>query len=108
MRALVATALAMALLGEAASAHATTQSINASGSAQGIYVGSTLALLGETDRALDAIEDLFDHGWGDMHWLEVDPAFGWLSGHRRFRGAASRMSGRLGRISGEFQISFRC
>ncbi len=85
MRALVACALLMALLGEHTSSHATLDTIDTTGSAQGVYIASTLAILGETDRALMALEELFDHGWRDRYWLEVDPAFSRISSDRRFR-----------------------
>ncbi|MEM7462678.1 MAG: winged helix-turn-helix domain-containing protein [Pseudomonadota bacterium] len=85
MRALAATGLVMALLDEPSSAYATVQGADTSGSAQAIYAASTLALLGETSRALSKIEELFDHGWRDMPWLAVDPAFIRISDHSRFQ-----------------------
>ncbi|WP_425078697.1 hypothetical protein [Ruegeria denitrificans] len=30
------------------------------------------------------LEELFDHGWRDLDWLFVDPAFVSLSSDRRF------------------------
>ena len=88
MRALAATALVMALLGETASAYATIETIDTSGSAQAAYLASALALVGESDRALLQIEELFDHGWRDMFWLYVDPSFERIADHRRFRAVA--------------------
>ncbi|KIC46726.1 hypothetical protein RA28_02870 [Ruegeria sp. ANG-S4] len=83
-RALVAIACAMALLGENASAFATIESIDTTGSAQAVYLASALSTIGERDRAILTLEELFDHGWRDLDWLFVDPAFVSLSSDRRF------------------------
>ncbi len=84
MRALVAVACSMALLGEKAAAFATIESIDTTGSAQAVYVASALSTIGETDRAILTLEELFDHGWRDLDWLFVDPAFVSLSSDFRF------------------------
>lgn len=83
-RAIVATACAMALLGESSSAFATIESIDTTGSAQAVYLASALSTIGEKDRAILILEELFDHGWRDLNWLFVDPAFVSLSSERRF------------------------
>lgn len=83
-RALVAIACSTALLGEKSSAFATTELIDTTGSAQAVYLASALSTIGETDRAILTLEELFDHGWRDLDWLFVDPAFVSLSSDRRF------------------------
>lgn len=83
-RALAAIALMMALLGEPASALSTIDQIDVRESAQAIYVASALTLIGETDRAVLALEELFDHGWRDLPWLDTDPAFVTMAEHRQF------------------------
>lgn len=84
MRALVGVACSMALLGEQSAAFATIESIDTTGSAQAVYLASALSTIGETDRAILTLEELFDHGWRDLDWLFVDPAFVSLSADRRF------------------------
>ncbi|MEO1138981.1 MAG: winged helix-turn-helix domain-containing protein [Pseudomonadota bacterium] len=84
MRAIVATSLLMALMGEHSSAHAALEAIDTSGSAQGIYLASALAIIGETERAVLCLEELFDHGWRDVDWLFVDPSYATIADDKRF------------------------
>ncbi len=85
LRALTAIPVLMALLGEPGAAYSAAQDINVSGSAQAIYLASTLSMIGESERAIVTFEELFDHGWRDSHWLYTDPAFNPIFGDRRFR-----------------------
>lgn len=84
LRALVAIACSMALMGEHSSARATIETIDTTGSAQAVYLASALSTIGERDRAILTLEELFDHGWRDLDWLFVDPAFVSLAKDRRF------------------------
>lgn len=84
-RALTASGVLMALMGEPAAAYATIRDIDVSNSAQAVYHASTFAMIGELDRAVLCFEQLFDHGWRDVHWLDADPAFANIAGDRRFR-----------------------
>lgn len=43
-----------------------------------------LARLGETDAALDQLEQAVNSGWRDADWLERDPELASLRGHERF------------------------
>ncbi|WP_306141718.1 winged helix-turn-helix domain-containing protein [Roseibium sp. MMSF_3412] len=84
-RALTAAAVLMALLGERQAAFASMEDINVRGSSQAIYHASAMALIGETDRAILLLEELFDHGWRDVFWLDADPGLATLTHDRRFR-----------------------
>jgi len=84
-RALTAAAVLMALLGERQAAYASMADIDVRGSSQAIYHASAMALIGETDRALLLLEELFDHGWRDVFWLDADPGLATLKHDRRFR-----------------------
>jgi non-specific serine/threonine protein kinase len=44
------------------------------------------SLLGESERALDLLEDAVRHGFGHKEWLENDPDFISLRDHPRFQG----------------------
>ncbi|MEL7527290.1 MAG: winged helix-turn-helix domain-containing protein [Pseudomonadota bacterium] len=84
-RALTAAAVLMALLGERQAAYASMEDIDVRGSSQAIYHASAMALIGETDQAILLLEELFDHGWRDVFWLDADPGLASLSHDRRFR-----------------------
>ena len=84
-RALTAAAVLMALLGERQAAFASMEDINVRGSSQAIYHASAMALIGETDQAILLLEELFDHGWRDVFWLDADPGLATLTHDRRFR-----------------------
>lgn len=84
-RALTATGVLMALMGEPGAAFATLDEMDVGNCAQAVYHASTFAMLGELDRAVLMFECLFDHGWRDVHWLDADPAFANIAGDRRFK-----------------------
>lgn len=84
-RALTAAAVLMALLGERQAAYASMDDIDVRGSSQAIYHASAMALIGETDEAILLLEELFDHGWRDVFWLDADPGLTGLRQDRRFR-----------------------
>ncbi|KMW59687.1 Adenylate cyclase [Candidatus Rhodobacter oscarellae] len=84
-RALSASAVTMALLGEALAAASTLEQIDVQGSPLAIYHASAWAVLGEQERAVTLLEELFDHGWRDTYWLDADPALASLASHGRFQ-----------------------
>ncbi|WP_434055817.1 MAG: winged helix-turn-helix domain-containing protein [Roseibium sp.] len=84
-RALTAAAVLMALLGERQAAYASMDDIDVRGSSQAIYHASAMALIGESDEAILLLEELFDHGWRDVFWLDADPGLTGLRQDRRFR-----------------------
>ncbi len=91
-RALTATGVVLAMLGEPAAAFATIEQIDVQDSAQAIYHASTYAMIGEMDRALGCFECLCDHGWRDIHWLDGDPGFASIAGDRRFLRIRQRLA----------------
>ncbi len=84
-RALTASAVLMALLGEAQAAYTSMGQIDVQASSQAIYHASAMALIGETDQALRLLEELFDHGWRDVFWLDADPGLRALKENPKFR-----------------------
>ncbi|MEM8569823.1 MAG: winged helix-turn-helix domain-containing protein [Pseudomonadota bacterium] len=84
LRAKTAMPLSMLLLGQPDAAWDLMEDTDVRDSAQAIYAASALTLIGETDRAVSMLEELFDHGWRDMPWLQADPSFARISGHKRF------------------------
>jgi adenylate cyclase len=48
-------------------------------------VACTYALLGETERSLDLLEQAVELGWGDRAWLETDSDLNSLHGEARFQ-----------------------
>jgi tetratricopeptide (TPR) repeat protein len=48
------------------------------------HLACTFARAGETDRALDTLELVVDHGWNHRAWLDRDPDFDGLRRDRRF------------------------
>jgi DNA-binding winged helix-turn-helix (wHTH) protein/Flp pilus assembly protein TadD len=56
------------------------------------YLACTLARAGDTDRALDTLEQVVDEGWNHRAWLDRDPDFDRLRQHARFR----RIAGTIG------------
>lgn len=84
-RALSASAVLMALLGEPSAAFTAMESIDVSASAQAIFHASAMAMIGEEKRAVALFEELFDHGWRDACWLDADPAFDALDDRRFLR-----------------------
>ena len=49
------------------------------------HLACTFARAGETNRALDTLEAVVDHGWKHARWLERDPDFDGLRHDRRFQ-----------------------
>lgn len=91
-RALSAAAAARALLGELVESAACLEQIDVRNSSQAIYHASAWAMIGECDMAVRLLEELFDHGWRDTHWLDADPAFASLASHKRFQHMRSQLS----------------
>lgn len=48
------------------------------------HLACTFARAGATDRALDILEQVVDHGWNHRAWLDRDPDFDGLRRDRRF------------------------
>lgn len=48
------------------------------------HLACTYARVGDTDRALDTLEQVVDHGWNHRAWLDRDPDFDGLRHERRF------------------------
>ena len=91
-RALSAAAAAMALLGKPGASAASLERIDVRNSSQAIYHASAWAIIGECDRAVRLLEELFDHGWRDTYWLDADPALASLASHKRFQRMRSQLS----------------
>jgi len=83
-RALTASATLMAMLGEPNAAFLAMENIDIRDSALAIYHASAMAQIGETSRAVDLFEELFDHGWRDLFWLDADPSLAAIQ-NRQFR-----------------------
>ncbi|MEM8796702.1 MAG: winged helix-turn-helix domain-containing protein [Pseudomonadota bacterium] len=83
-RALSAVAAFKALLGEHHEAYDALTRIDVHNSTQAIFHASSMAVIGENDRAIDILEELFDHGWRDVFWLDSNPSLSPLRGDRRF------------------------
>ncbi|HYL13147.1 MAG TPA: hypothetical protein VEV41_08930 [Terriglobales bacterium] len=43
------------------------------------------ALLGDADKAIDCLERLITHGWGQREWMEHDRDLAAVRDHPRFR-----------------------
>ncbi|MEM7075049.1 MAG: winged helix-turn-helix domain-containing protein [Pseudomonadota bacterium] len=85
-RALSAAAALMAMLGEYYASYTAMEQIDVHGSTQAIYHASAMAQIGEKARAKHLLEELFDHGWRDVFWLNSDPSFVEFGNDRRARG----------------------
>lgn len=55
------------------------------------HLACTYARAGETDRALETLELVVDHGWSHAAWLERDPDFDNVRQDRRFIRIAERI-----------------
>jgi DNA-binding winged helix-turn-helix (wHTH) protein/Flp pilus assembly protein TadD len=53
------------------------------------HLASTLARVGESQRALDVLEEIVELGWRYRPWLDRDPDFDALRGNRRFKNVAN-------------------
>ncbi len=71
-------------LGEPASAMAALESEAERDQPLEFYNAVALATVGETSRAIDALESVADLGWYHPAWLSAEPCLNKLSGHRRF------------------------
>ena len=91
-RALSASAAMMALLGEGYAAYTAMDQIDVHESTQAIYHASAMATIGETGRATRFLEELFDHGWRDVYWLNADPSFAAMRSDRRFQRVQKRLA----------------
>ena len=52
----------------------------------------TYSLLGEEDKALDCLDNAFQHGFGHRDWFEKDPDFAPIRSHPRFQMLMQRLS----------------
>ncbi len=84
-RALNALGPLFAQLGEPASAMAALDAEAERDRPLEFYNAVALATLGETSRAIEALESVADQGWHHPAWLSAEPCLAVLAGHRRFQ-----------------------
>jgi pentatricopeptide repeat protein len=59
------------------------------------HLACAFARAGESEAALDLLEQVVDHGWNHSRWLERDPDFQGYRGHPRFERISRSIRGRL-------------
>lgn len=85
IRALCGKARCLWQLGQPDEARAVMETVSQHPEAMNYHLASTLARVGQSQRALDVLEEIVELGWRYRPWLERDPDFDALRGNRRFR-----------------------